>query len=76
MKWSREFSIIKQVMDVNGIINKSIILHIPFHSLKVSDYNLVSFHVRKDCNMMYVELDKKPEVVDLEKMSERFHHLS
>jgi hypothetical protein len=82
MKWSRTFEAWKQVSDVGGIVNKSVLLRVPCYALKASDYNLVSFYTREDY-FMYFELEKKPEPpavkkppVDLEKPTQHSHYLA
>jgi len=57
MKWSRTFEALKQVADVGGVMNKSVILQVPFHALNPNDYKLVSFYTRNDY-YMYFELEK------------------
>jgi hypothetical protein len=82
MKWSRTFEIWKQVADVGGVINKSVVLRVPCHALKASEYNLVSFNTQGDYYMIF-ELEKKPDLpaekkppVDLEKPTQHSHFLA
>lgn len=77
-KWSRTFEAWKQVADVGGVMNKSVIIQMPFHSLNPSEYKLVKFYTRNDY-YMYFELEKIPEKkppVDLEKPTQHSHYLA
>ena len=83
MKWCRSINAIKNVCDIGGIVDKSVVICVPMHILRATNYTLVSSWTCKDGNNMFFEMEKKPPSppekppVDLEKPPGRhFHYLA